>query len=84
MALADIISTGMADSGLDDDTQEELEQKLWDAIRREYASGYVYVPVRNRVDSRSVRLMWNGRNVQQVMVRFGISRARVYQIINSH
>ena len=82
MALDRIIAAVLDKSNMQQDQKDCLQNKLENALRHELGGQRVYVNKNKRVEPTEVKRMFNGSNVDDVRQAFGISRARIYQIIN--
>ena len=82
MALVDVIRKALNETELDAMTVEHLERELAKAIREELGGQRLYIPGREKVNREELREIFNGRNIGELMARYGLSRSRIYQIIN--
>ena len=82
MAIDKVIEKVLARSTLEQGQKTALQSAFADAIRHELGGQRIYVNKNKRVEPTEVKRMFNGSNVDDVRQAFGISRARIYQIIN--
>ena len=82
MALDRIIAAVLDQSNMQQDQKDCLQDKLENALRHELGGQRVYVNKNKRVEPAEVKAAFNGRNVGEIQQRFGISRSRIYEILN--
>lgn len=82
MAIDKVIEKVLERSTLEQGQKTALQSAFADAIRHELGGQRIYVNKNKRVEPTEVKRMFNGSNVDDVRQAFGISRARIYQIIN--
>ena len=82
MAIEDVISGVLKRADLKNSEPEQIERDLVQAIRTEYGGSHIYVGTRGKVDIKAVRDAFDGHNIDQLIDKFGLSRSRLYQILN--
>jgi Mor family transcriptional regulator len=66
--------------GMPDQDAERLASALEDRIRREYGTRKIYVPAPSKTErNRRIRAEFNGRNLHEIMRRYGVSKMTVYR-----
>tara|TARA_R100001163_G_scaffold25242_1_gene20811 strand:- start:3851 stop:4111 length:261 start_codon:yes stop_codon:yes gene_type:complete len=82
MALDKVIAAVLAKENLEPAVKSSLQNNIENALRLELGGQRVYVNKNKRIEPAEVKSAFNGRNVGEIQQRFGISRSRIYEILN--
>ena len=82
MALDKVIAAVLAKENLEPAVKNNLQNNIENALRLELGGQRVYVNKNKRVAADEVKASFNGRNINEIQQRFGISRSRIYEILN--
>lgn len=82
MAISDLIASVLQRYPMPKADKQNLQTEIENALRQELGGQRVYVNKGRQIVAEDVKAAFNGRNIAEVQQQFGISRARVYQILN--
>lgn len=69
--------------GWEAERADQAAEAAVDHLQSEYGGDRIYIPARSKAArNAAIRREFNGRNLPDICVRYGLSPARVYQIVN--
>lgn len=64
------------------DVADQIHAEIIEALYRRHGGETVYILKKPKLDKSELLALFNGRNMSTVCERYGITRQRVYQILN--
>lgn len=81
--ISEYIVVAGRDIGVDDEALAQIAERAAEFMRRHFGGRAVCIaPYDRETRDEMIRRDFNGRNVREVMIRYDVSRATVYRIVN--
>jgi Mor family transcriptional regulator len=64
------------------DLADQIHAEIVEALYKRHGGETVYILKKPKIDKGELLALFNGRNMDTVCDRYGITRQRVYQILN--
>ncbi|MEZ0231889.1 MAG: Mor transcription activator family protein [Methylophilaceae bacterium] len=78
----DITTIVRDEIGYNENFASQIAEALVRGLRKKYGCQEIYIPAPNRSErDASIRKEFNGRNIDEVCKKFGLSSASVYRIV---
>jgi Mor family transcriptional regulator len=79
----DIRDVLQAEIGMNEPFADLVSDALCRGLRNRWGGREIYVPAEDIADRNArIRQAWRGNNASEVMLRFGISKATLYRVLN--
>jgi Mor family transcriptional regulator len=69
--------------GMTEPFADLISEAILQGLRERWGGREIYVPAEDTAErNRRIRQAWRGNNASEVMLRFGISKATLYRVLN--